>query len=116
MQPNDNIKAVLDSVNVPYDYRVFKADKEHPAPNPPYITYFIGREQHTGSDEGTRIKGSYIVIELFTIKKDFDTETLLETAIDYIFGADVTKTEEYDYNENIFRITYEFNTTNKLRR
>lgn len=116
MQPNDNIKAVLDTVKVPYAYRVFKVDKEHPAPVPPYITYFIGREQHSGSDQGNNIKGSFIVIELYTVVKDFTLEETLEAELDIEFGAEINKTEEYDYNENLFRITYEFSTTNKIRR
>jgi ABC-type microcin C transport system permease subunit YejE len=116
MQPNDKIKTAIESLNIPYSYRVFKIDKDHPAPNPPYITYFIGREQHTGSDQGNDIKCSYVVIEFYTITKDFALEETLEAKLDELFGVEVNKTEEYDYNENLFRITYEFTTTNKIRR
>lgn len=107
-QPNDTIVAALESVGVPYRYRIFKG-KEIPAP--PFITYYIERERFYGADEYNGLKKSTIVIELYTASKNFELEARIEAEL---AGIEFEKSEEFDDTDEVYRITYVTTLTLKI--
>ena len=107
---NDTIKKILDKTGVAYKYRKFKGKAVVPIP---FIVYYFEHERHYGSDDRNRIIDVNTVIELYTASKDFSTEQKIEAEL---FGSEFEKTEDFDSNDEVFRITYEFTINVKIRR
>ncbi|MBR6113933.1 MAG: hypothetical protein IKQ10_02010 [Oscillospiraceae bacterium] len=109
-EPNDTIAAALSGLGVPYAYRKFKG---RDVQAPPYITYYIEREQFYGPDSGCRLKKSSVVIELYTDHKDFALEGQLEAIL---APDDFEKSEDFDETDELYRITFVTELTLKLPR
>lgn len=106
---NEYTKRKLDAVGVPYGYRRFKG-KDIPAI--PYILYFFERERFSGTDARNRVCRTDIVLELYTAEKEFS----LEEAIEAQFSAhEIEKSEDFDDADEVFRITYEFSVSSKIK-
>lgn len=109
-QPNDMIKQKLNNVGLPYEYGVYAGGG---IKTPPYILYRIGREEFFGSDDSNSLKSSYVTIEFYTVKKDFDTEDKIETEFN---GYKIDKNEDYNDADEVYRVTYDFSLTLKTGR
>ena len=107
---NDIVADVLESTGVPFRYRKFKGEEIKP---PPYITYFLATEHHYGSDERNLLQDTHVIIDLFTAEKDFELEAHIDLQL---AGFEFTKNEDYEYSDEIFRVTYELDIKTKNRR
>lgn len=109
--PDTIMKELLDSLGIKYKYRLFDSIPEERI----FAVYYFGREILRGSDSVNLIRETDVTLVLFTPEKDFALERQIETALS---SWELAKTEEYDYTENLFAVTYEFTiiTKEKIRR
>ena len=113
MAVNENIENKLQPLDLPLAYREFKPYKGKPVPAPPYLIYFIERENARGSDDKNFYKKLHIVVELYTTKKSPTLESSVEEAIqEYEFE----KGEEYINQEQLYLVYWEFDIYEKIRR
>jgi len=107
---NNMIVAALENTKLPFTYRLYKAKEIKP---PPFITYYFEREHHSGPDGYNAVYETTVVIELYTVVKDFELEALIESELS---ENEFDKTEEYNEADEVFRITYEFKIKLKKER
>lgn len=72
---------------------------------PPFAAYYIDSEKHSGSDSENLIVSQTLIVELYTAKKDVETEAALEAAFSDI---PFEKYESYIPEEKLFMIAYHF--------
>ncbi len=106
---NSYVKRKLDAVGIPYGYRKFKGGE---IPAIPYILYFFERERFSGTDTRNRVCRSDVVIELYTADKEFGLEEAIETQFS---EHEIEKSEDFDDADEVFRITYEFSVSSKIK-
>lgn len=106
---NGYVKRKLDAVGIPYGYRRFKGEE---IPDIPYILYFFERERFSGTDARNRLCRSDVVIELYTAKKEFALEEAIEAQF---VEHEIEKSEDFDDADEVFRVTYEFSVSSKIR-
>lgn len=91
----------LKSTGIPVAYQFFD---EKDAPDLPIIVYTVPYNNNFSADGRVYKKISHIQIELYTKKKDLETEDKVETALSSFYW---TKEEEYLSDEKCYRIMYE---------
>lgn len=106
-----DVNARLEATGLPFAYRKFKAYKNKPLPSPPYIVWFTDNERHTGGDFKNFIKHQHITLELYSKKKDTKSETKIENAF---FDVELDKWEDYIESQELYMVSYEFDTTTKI--
>ena len=99
------LKTVLDSTGLPVVYHSFKSAGLEVKP-PPYIIFILKNSDNTGADNKVYYKQNYYNVELYTNKKDINTEQKLEDAFDKA-SIFYDKTESYIDEEKMFDILYE---------
>ncbi len=101
------LKASLEKI-APTAYREFgKNDAVHP----PFICYFVDNEQHSGADDKNYIKEPLIIVELYTDKKDLETEGKLDKLFD---GYEFEKFESWIEDEKLLQVAYHLPIIEKL--
>lgn len=112
MPANKHLEALLSNVNIPLAHRRFKAYKNKPLPDPPYMIY-VTDESFRGGDDEIFYKQVDVILELYTRLPSPALELLIETAIsEYEFE----KSEDELEKESLYVVTYEFTFYEKLRR
>lgn len=93
--------SLLESIGLPVTYHHFKNP-----PKPPYIVYLFSTSDNFGADNKVYSKTNNYLIELYSDKKDLESEQLLENVFDEndIF---YDKTEEYIESEKLYQVIYE---------
>lgn len=99
----EDIKAMLGDLDLPLAYHHFA---EGEAPELPYIVYHYPESDNFAADNVAFAKGDNLSIELYTDKRDFDTEGRLEDILDEqdLFYV---KTEIFIPSEDMYEILYE---------
>ncbi len=108
---DDILREALEKTALPYKYRVYRGKEAVP---PPYIAYYFTVVRHRTSDgAAAAVDEADAVVELYTARKDFACEALLDAALG---GYDYTKTEEYSDAEELYRVSYELTIITKSNR
>lgn len=113
MAVNERVEGLLKPTGLPLAYREFKPYKGKPVPAPPYLIYFIERENARGSDDKNFYKKLQVVVELYTAAKSPTLEESVENAIQEF---EFDKYEEYLDSEGMFFVSWEFDIYEKIRR
>lgn len=92
---------LLDTLNLPLAYHHFVEP-----PVPPYIVYLFSYSNNFGADNKVYQKIPNYQVELYTTKKDPDSEKLIEDLFD---SNDIfyEKTEAFIDSENLYQVLYE---------
>lgn len=91
----------LTTSGLPVAYRAFD---ESNAPEMPFLVYFFDRSNNFAADGLVHQKIDHYQVQLFTRKKDPQTEALVEAALGFTFW---TKEEYEEDDEACTRIVYE---------
>lgn len=106
--------ALLKQTGYPVAYHHFVASENNPPPPPPFIVYWVPNSSSYGADTSKAlIRNSTVHVELYTTKKDLNTEAKLEAVLD---GANIQyeKTETYIDAEKLYQVVYSFELIEKL--
>lgn len=95
------ICALLETTGIPVTYRAFP---EGEAPPLPFICYMETGSNNFGADGIVYKKIKGIQIELYTVRKDVESEDKVEQAISSFYWS---KDENYIDSERCYQIVYE---------
>lgn len=96
----EQMTALLRTTGLPAAYDHFR----EPTPLP-HVVWREGRSNHFAADGVVYHKIRRIIVELYTERKEPQTEALVETALSrFVWSRD----ETYIQTENCYLITYEF--------
>ena len=101
------LKAALGKI-APTAYRAFSKNNVKP---PPFICYFVENEKLSGADDKNYIRDRFLIVELYTDKKDLETEEKLDRLFD---GYEVEKYEAWIEDENMLQVAYHIPITEKI--
>lgn len=99
----EDIKKMLDEVEVPYEYYMFE---EKEAVNPPFLVWYFPDTNNFSADGKVYCRVNQLNIELYTDQKDFILEEKLESLLNdrEIFWQ---KTEGFLKDEELYEVLYE---------
>lgn len=97
---------LLKATGLPVAYSHFKATEISPAPSPPFITYLEFDSSNFHADNKTYKQIRNINIELYTNKKDLESEKKIEDLLD---ANDIPyeTSSAYIKEQDLFQKTYE---------
>ena len=100
----DKIVSIINEMNIPFAYDHFS---EGESPDPPFICYLLPGSDNFSADGLVYHKMQTMHIELYTDRKDPDTETAVETVLDNnrIF---YNKSEVWIPSEKLYEVIYSF--------
>ncbi len=101
------VKELLESI-APTAYRAFGKGN---AKEPPFICYFVDNEKHSGADDKNYIRDKLLIVELYTDRKDLETEEKLDKLFD---GYEFDKYEAWIEDENLLQVAYHIPITEKI--
>ena len=92
---------LLKTLGMPITYHHFKEP-----PSPPYIVYLFSYSNNFGADDKVYDKSNNYQVELYSTKKDLESEKLIEDLFNdnNIFFE---KTETYLDTEGLYEVLYE---------
>lgn len=96
----DNLHNILLNLNIPVAYSHFKESVD-----PPYICYVCNDDNNFIADNRVYKKVNNINIELYTLKKDIEIESKLESLLDSN-NLPYSSDEIYIESEDVFEIIY----------
>lgn len=97
----NELKKLLEATGLPVAYSHFKK-----VTNPPYITYLVTYSSNFHADNKVHKQIQNVDIELYTDKKDLQTESIVES----ILNDNELPYDKVDFDikdENIYQIIYE---------
>jgi hypothetical protein len=100
------LNLILQSTGLPVAYSHFVEADNSPLPEPPFIVYLITYSSNQSADDQVYKQIQNVQIELYTDKKDLDSEAILERILnenDLPFST----TETYIESEALFQKIYE---------
>lgn len=97
-----DVKALMDSLDLPYAYYQFEEGTAQPCPF--CVFYFPSSEDFLADNENYQ-KIRQLVIELYTDNKDFDLEDMIETRLKNS-GLVYSREETYLSDEKMYMLTY----------
>ena len=100
----DKIVSIINEMNIPFAYDHFA---EGESPDPPFICYMLPGSDNFSADGLVYHRLQAVHIELYTDRKDPDTETAVETVLDNnrIF---YNKSEVWILTEKLYEVIYSF--------
>lgn len=95
------IGTLIGSIKLPWRYSHFSE-----TPTPPYLVYYFPNENDVMADNKNYVNRRALYVELYTKKKDKDTEASVESAL---AGAGLSwyKQTEFLNDEKLYQTTYE---------
>lgn len=101
-----DLYGLLNDENAFKDKVTYRAWPEGEAPSLPFVCYYVESSDNILADNKVYQTRQDVVIELYTVNKDPDSEELLESVLD---ANDIPweKFEEYIDTENCYQISYE---------
>jgi len=97
------VKNMIEQIGYPYAYGHFA---EGEALELPYIIFRYPESDNFSADSKVYLKSDNLDIELYTSKRDFDTEADVEAVLD-AKGIFYKKNEMYIESEQMYEILYE---------
>lgn len=101
---HEEIYTALCDTKLPVAYNYWEAPDNVPAL--PYIVYYYPRSRNFGADNGVYQRVDALNVELFTSRKNFAKEALVEQALRNM-GLFWNKTETYLSMERMYLVLYE---------
>ena len=100
----DKIVSIINEMNIPFAYDHFA---EGESPDPPFICYLLPGSDNFSADGLVYHKMQTVHIELYTDRKDPETETAVESVLDNnrIF---YNKSEVWIPSEKLYEVIYSF--------
>ena len=100
----DKIVSIINEMNIPFAYDHFS---EGESPDPPFICYLLPGSDNFSADGLVYHRLQTVHIELYTDRKDPETETAVETILDNnrIF---YNKSEVWIPSEKLYEVIYSF--------
>ena len=100
----DKIVSIINEMNIPFAYDHFA---EGESPDPPFICYLLPGSDNFSADGLVYHRLQTVHIELYTDRKDPETETAVETILDNnrIF---YNKSEVWIPSEKLYEVIYSF--------
>ena len=100
----DKIVSIINEMNIPFAYDHFA---EGESPDPPFICYLLPGTDNFSADGLVYHKMQTVHIELYSDRKDPETETAVETVLDNnrIF---YNKSEVWIPSEKLYEVIYSF--------
>jgi hypothetical protein len=102
----DKLLEIIAEIGIPSAYDHF-AEGESPAP--PFICYLIPGNDNFAADGKAYFKAEQVHLELYTDKKDPETEQLVEAVLDS-HGVFYDRTEVWIESEKLYEVLYYFET------
>ena len=102
----DELLTIMSEIDIPSAYDHF-AEGESPAP--PFICYLIPGSDNFAADGKAYFKAEQVHLELYTDRKDQDTEKLVEAVLDS-HGIFYDRTEVWIESEKLYEVLYYFET------
>ena len=102
----DKLLEIISEIDIPSAYDHF-AEGESPAP--PFICYLIPGNDNFAADGKAYFKAEQVHLELYTDKKDPETEQLVEAVLDS-HGVFYDRTEVWIESEKLYEVLYYFET------
>ena len=102
----DKLLEIIAEIGIPSAYDHF-AEGESPAP--PFICYLIPGNDNFAADGKAYFKAEQVHLELYTDKKDPETEQLVEAVLDS-HGIFYDRTEVWIESEKLYEVLYYFET------
>lgn len=99
----EEIVTMLQNIGLPFAYHHFA---EGESPDPPFLIYLFPGSHNFGADGGVYFKVNTLDIELYTDKKDPESEESIEAILDAT-GFFYDKTESYIEEEKLYEVLYE---------
>lgn len=102
----DKLLEIIAEIRIPSAYDHF-AEGESPAP--PFICYLIPGNDNFAADGKAYFKAEQVHLELYTDKKDPETEQMVEAVLDS-HGVFYDRTEVWIESEKLYEVLYYFET------
>ena len=102
----DELLTIMSEIDIPSAYDHF-AEGESPAP--PFICYLIPGSDNFAADGKAYFKAEQVHLELYTDRKDPDTEKLVEAVLES-HGIFYDRTEVWIESEKLYEVLYYFET------
>lgn len=102
----DKLIKIMEDMGLPYAYDHFA---EGESPDPPFICYLIPGSDNFSADGGVYFKVDEVHIELYSDRKDAETEKLVEAVLDS-YGIFYDRTEVWIESERLYEVLYSFET------
>lgn len=96
----------LKSIGLPVAYHHFEGTDQNPVPAPPYIVYLFSYSSDFMADNTNYAEISNFQIELYTIKKDLQSEALAQNKLKAL-ELPYSKVETYLDTEKLYQVIYE---------
>lgn len=97
----DELLEALKTLDLPLAYNHFA---EGEVPELPWICYWTPRSNNMFADDRVYLRVDRVFVELYTARKDLETEARMETAL---AGYTWDKSESYIDTEDMYQTTYE---------
>lgn len=94
----------LQTIKLPLAYHHFE---EGHSPNPPFMVYYTPQSANFGADNQVYHKGSQVILELYTKKKDLEIEGKIENYLTKQ-GLFFDKIETYINTEQLYQVAFHF--------
>lgn len=98
-----NVVVMLGEIGLPFAYDHFA---EGEAVNPPFLVYLYPRANNFAADGEAYYKKDRLQIELYTDKKDIESEEKVEAVLDK-YGFFYSKSETWISSEKMYEVLYE---------
>ena len=102
----DKLLEIISEIDIPSAYDHFA---EGESPDPPFICYLIPGSDNFAADGRVYFKADEVHIELYTDKKDIETENIVESVLDS-HGIFYDRTEVWIESERLYEVLYSFET------
>lgn len=96
----------LKSIGLPIAYHHFEGTEQNPVPAPPYIVYLFAYSSDFIADNINYKEISNFQVELYTIKKDLQSEALVQNKLKEL-ELPYSKVETYLDTEKMYQVIYE---------
>ena len=95
---------MLAEIGLPFTYHHYA---EGESPDPPFLLYLYPESSNYGADNIVYVKGTRVYIELYTDRKDPETEGRVEHALE-THGIYWEKSEVWIESESLYEVLYSF--------
>lgn len=100
----DELLTILSEIGLPYAYDHFA---EGESPEPPFLLYLFPGSDNFSADGRVYFQITEVHLELYTDRKEPETEALAEDALD-AHGIFWNKTEVWIESEQLYEVLYSF--------
>lgn len=103
MMEHSDIVLMIKGLGLPFAYDHFA---EGESPDPPFIVFLIPSSDNQGADGGAYDKIKVLHIELYTDRKDLESEEKVEAVLD-TRGIFYNKSEVWIESEDLYEVLYQ---------